>query len=97
IQSAIERLQRGTREMVEAVENSKHQVENTGELAGKAGSALEVITKAVESITEMNIQIASASQEQSSVNEEINRSLVRIKDGAVENNAGAEQITQSSQ
>ena len=97
IQSAIERLQRGTREMVEAVENSKHQVENTGELAGKAGSALQVITQAVESITEMNIQIASASQEQSSVNEEINRSLMRIKDGAVENNAGAEQITQSSQ
>ena len=96
IQSAIERLQRGTRDMVDAVNNSKQQAERTGELAAEAGNALKVITQAVESITEMNIQIASASEEQSSVNEEINRSLVAIKDSASETNAGAEQITQSS-
>lgn len=96
IQTAIERLQQGTRSAVAAMENSRTQAELTGQRATEAGNALQQIAVAVNSITDMNTQIASASEEQTCVNDEINRSLVSISDTAKESSEGAQQIAQAS-
>lgn len=45
-----------------------------------ANEALEKIRLAIQQISDMNIQIASAAEEQSLVAEEINNNTVKIKD-----------------
>ncbi|WP_136680535.1 HAMP domain-containing methyl-accepting chemotaxis protein [Neptunomonas sp. XY-337] len=96
IQQAIERLQAGTKAAVQAMEHSRQRAEATGEEATAAGAALTSIQQAVSSITDMNSQIACASEEQTSVAEEINQSLVSINDASNSSAAGTDQILSSS-
>lgn len=96
IQSAIERLQVDTRSAVNAMEQSQAEAEQTGGKAAEAGSALQGIAAAVSMITDMNTHIASASEEQTSVAEAINRSLVAINDSAQGSSEGAEQLSIAS-
>lgn len=97
IQEAIERLQAGTRSAVIAMNAGQERAKSAGEKAAEAGQALQTIATAVDGITGMNAQIASASEEQTSVAEEINRSLVTIHDASNESASGAEQIASSSE
>lgn len=96
IQQAIERLQSGTVAAARAMEQSHSRAESTGEQAALAGDALSAIQQAVSSITDMNAQIASASEQQSCVADEINQSLVTITGTADASSASTTQIMQSS-
>ena len=51
---------------------------------------------AVDNILQLNTQIAAASEEQSSVSEEILKNVVNIQNIAEETSAGAEQTAQAS-
>ncbi|MBA1182093.1 methyl-accepting chemotaxis protein [Pseudomonas psychrotolerans] len=82
IQSMIQRLQSGTRETVALMQNSHAQTSNQVEQTQAASRALDVILNAVGEITEMNLQIASAAEEQSAVAEDINRNVVNIGQAA---------------
>ena len=82
IQSMIQRLQQGTRETVALMQNSHAQTSNQVEQTQAASRALDVILAAVGEITEMNLQIASAAEEQSAVAEDINRNVVNIGQAA---------------
>jgi methyl-accepting chemotaxis protein len=97
IQEAIERLQQGTSSASVAMKTGQENAEGAGVKALEAGEALEQISVAVQGITNMNALIASASEEQSSVSEEINRSLVTLHDTSNDSSAGAEQISRSSE
>ncbi len=76
----IETLQSGTREVVDAMDNSHRQAQGGVEQVGQAVSALQRIGQAVTVITDMNLQIASAAEEQSAVAEEINNNVATIRD-----------------
>ena len=78
IQQMIEKLQSGANEAVEAMDESRTQADSTRDTAARAGEVLNSITQAVMSINDMNTLIASASEEQNSVAEEINRNIVNI-------------------
>jgi methyl-accepting chemotaxis protein len=78
IQQMISRLQAGTQKAVSVMQNSRSSGEQTVSQANQAEQALGEISQAVDTINEMNTQIASAAEEQTSVTEDINRSLVRI-------------------
>ena len=80
IQAMIEKLQHGAQNAVKVMEEGNQQTEKTVAKAAEAGSTLESITAAVNHITQMNEQIASAAEEQSSVAEEINRNVVNVRD-----------------
>ena len=95
IRSTIERLQNGTRSAVTAMEQSQIEAERAGEKASEASKAFQDITQSVALITDMNTHIASASEEQCGVSEEINRSLVAISDAAQESSESATEITVS--
>ena len=82
IQSMIQRLQSGTRDAVALMQDSHAQTDNQVEQTQAASRALEVILAAVGEITEMNLQIASAAEEQSAVAEDINRNVVNIGQAA---------------
>ena len=76
----IEQLQAGTQEVVSSMSNSHRQAQGSVEQVGQAVTALQQIGDAVTVITDMNLQIASAAEEQSAVAEEINSNVATIRD-----------------
>ncbi|MCU7842428.1 MAG: methyl-accepting chemotaxis protein [Candidatus Thiodiazotropha sp. (ex Monitilora ramsayi)] len=78
IREIIDRLQGGTSEAAKAMTSSRDLAQNSVEQSSEADQALDKIVESVSSIHEMNVQIATAAQEQSSVAEEINRSISNI-------------------
>ncbi|WP_412460013.1 methyl-accepting chemotaxis protein [Pseudomonas sp. SC11] len=76
----IESLQAGTREVVGAMDSSHRQAQGGVEQVGHAVSALRRIGEAVTVISDMNLQIASAAEEQSAVAEEITGNVATIRD-----------------
>ena len=96
IQTIIEQLQAGTQSTVEVMQQGKVQADQCVEQAGDTGSALNAITCAISVINDMNMQIASASEQQSSVAESINENVVNVQRIAEENSVGANQTRSSS-
>ena len=76
----IEQLQAGTRDVVESMGNSHRQAQDSVDQVSHAVTALQQIGNAVTVITDMNLQIASAAEEQSAVAEEINGNVTSIRD-----------------
>ncbi len=96
INDMIERLQSGANQAVEVMEMGRAKAEESVEQAAKAGDALQAITGVVDNIRSMNIQIASAAEEQSSTAEEINRNIVNISEVAQETAGGSQQTASAS-
>ncbi|WP_162299723.1 methyl-accepting chemotaxis protein [Marinospirillum perlucidum] len=84
IHSMIARLQEGVENSVKVIEQSHRQAEETVEQTQVARRALEEITQAMDRISQMSTQIASAAEEQTAVSEDINRHIITISDGARE-------------
>jgi len=97
IQAAIERLQEGTSSASIAMQAGQRNAEGAGTKAVQAGEALQKIASAVQGITDMNALIASASEEQTSVSAEINKSLVTLHEASDESSIGAEKISGASE
>lgn len=96
IEQMIERLQGGSQEAVKVMEQSRDKAEDSVNQAAKAGEALEIITDAINTITDMNHQIATASEEQSAVAEEINQNIVNISEVADMTSQGAQQSVEAT-
>ncbi len=96
IQQTIEQLQAGARKAVQAMNTSREMAESSVDQASQTGKALDDITTAVSTINDMNTQIASASNEQSLVTEEINQNVINITQVAEQTASSAEQIDTSS-
>ena len=92
----IERLQQGAQNAVRAMETSRERSQQSVEQAALAGNSLQTITRAVTEISDMNLQIASAAEEQSSVAEEINRNVNNINQIVQETAEGAQQTNTAS-
>ncbi|EGR0769431.1 methyl-accepting chemotaxis protein [Vibrio parahaemolyticus] len=80
IRSMIEQLQSGASSVASAMHQSKGSAVEAVEKADLANDALQRIRDAIQRISDMNLQIASAAEEQSLVAEEINNNTVNIKD-----------------
>jgi len=78
IQEIIESLQSGANSAVDAMKTGREEAEITLQKAGEAGSSLVNITRAIESISAMNTQIATSAQEQSSVANDVNQNISSI-------------------
>lgn len=78
IHDMINSLQRGAQDATVAMSRSSDTGKTTGELANEAGTSLDAIGQLIETINDMNAQIASASEEQTAVAEEISRSMTQI-------------------
>ena len=97
IHTMIDRLQVGAHEAVNVMSRSQSRATETVDHATEAGEALNSIAEAVTRINDMNMQIASASEEQSAVAEEINQNIVRITDVAMDTSNSAHQIASASE
>ncbi len=97
ISEMIASLQAGAGRAVEVMQSSKLLAQQTVEQTLQAENALTKIRQEVGSINEMNAQIATASEEQSAVAEEVNQSVTRIHDSTVASSAASNQVASSSQ
>ena len=80
VHATIETLQRTTAKAVSLMESSQMLAGNSVEDANAAAKALEEITQAVNVISDMAGQIATAAEEQTQVTGEITQNTVAIKD-----------------
>ena len=95
ISKMIEVLQERTAEAGNAMQLSRQQMQESVELAREAGGSIDSINGAVTQITDMNTLIATATEQQNAVTEELNRSIVNIHAAADENALGAQQTAQA--
>jgi len=104
IQGIIERLQSSTKQAASVMAIGQEQAQMSVDQAGEAGTALTSIGNAVATIKDMSLQIASASEQQSAVAEEINRNITSISmvanetaDASVLTSQATEQLVQQVQ
>lgn len=93
----IERLQKGVSNAVSAMGGAQSRADQGTQRVEKAAQSLHVIAAEVATISDMNMQIATAAEEQSSVADEINRNVTTISQIADDTSAGATKTSQNSE
>jgi len=97
IEQMIGAVHQGTDKAVQSMRISNDHAISTLEVAEAAGVALDDIATAISQISERNLVIASASEEQAQVAREVDRNLVNIRDLPLQSSAGANQTSAASQ
>lgn len=97
IEKTVEILQKGAADAVEVMAKQQKEAHKDAQMAEKVIAALDAIGEAIQRITDMNIQVSSATEEQSAVAEEIDRNVSAINQGIHDIAAGTDQTTQASQ
>lgn len=98
IRQVIEQLQDSTREVVDAMQSGTVQAREGVQQVGQAAVSLARIGAAVTVIGDMNLQIASAAEQQSTVAAEISHNVMVIRDvteSLSEQAREAQQVSQS--
>ncbi|PYB78686.1 methyl-accepting chemotaxis protein [Pseudomonas soli] len=96
IEELIASLQNGTERVAGVMDSSRALTDSSVELTRRAGDSLGTITRTVSSIQSMNQQIATAAEQQSAVAEEINRSVMNVRDISDQTSAASEETASSS-
>ncbi|PCM46201.1 methyl-accepting chemotaxis protein [Marinobacter sp. ANT_B65] len=96
IETLVTSLQSSAGESVSAMETSATMASDTLRRATATGASIERITRSVEEIKQYNSQIATASEQQTSVAEEINQNITSIRDVTDQSAASSNQTASSS-
>ncbi|WPC76323.1 methyl-accepting chemotaxis protein [Vibrio porteresiae] len=96
IQQMIEQLQTGADQAVSVVQHSRTLAQETVAKTQQSTQALGVIREEVRSINDMNMQIATASEQQSTVAAEVNQNIISIHDAVRVTSAGTDQVASAS-
>jgi len=97
IQKMIESLQSSAASAVSAMHEGQNKAQVSVNSAARAGESLRDINEAISNINDMNAQIATASEEQASVAEEINRNISAISELGEQSSRGAQKTASGSQ
>ncbi|PCM45134.1 methyl-accepting chemotaxis protein [Marinobacter sp. ANT_B65] len=84
IQAMIEKLQTGVSDIVSVMETGSQEASETVKLSTEAEQELNALLDAMTRIADMNTSVASATEQQTQVVDEINRSITDINDLASE-------------
>ncbi len=90
IQDMVSRLQHSASNAVSVMKQGQELASTGAEQAQQAGASLQRILDAVNAITDMSAQIATAAEEQSAVTEEINKNIVNIDTASSETMVASE-------
>ncbi|MCF5664457.1 methyl-accepting chemotaxis protein [Pseudomonas marginalis] len=96
IEGLISGLHAGTQQVADIMDSSRHLTDHSVGLTRDAGDALAAIARTVSIIQEMNPQIAAAAEQQSAVAEEINRSVLKVRDVSEQTAAASEETAAAS-
>lgn len=92
IHDKLSSLQKGNQDVLTAMQLSNQHVVETVELAQQAEVELDDISKAIEEVTEMTMEIASATEEQSAVCEDVSHNLTQVFELVQQTSKGAQQL-----
>lgn len=96
IATLIGGLHSRTEQVATTLENSRLLTDSSVELAREAGESIGNISQSISTIESMNQQIAASAEEQSAVAEEINRSVLSVRDISEQTASASEQTAASS-
>nr|WP_243667285.1 methyl-accepting chemotaxis protein [Pseudomonas brassicae] len=96
IETLIASLQHGALQAAERMHASHDMVATTVGLANETNLELQAITDTVSSIQAMNLQIATAAEQQSAVAEGINRSVLNVRDVTEQSSSASTQTATSA-
>ncbi|MCD5995477.1 methyl-accepting chemotaxis protein [Pseudomonas sp. CDFA 602] len=96
IDSMVGAMRTGSAQALESMTTSRDRATSTLSLAKGAGESLNEITSSINQISERNLVIASAAEEQAQVSREVDRNIVNIRDLSMQSTQGANQISASS-
>lgn len=96
IQTMIDRLQHATQEAVHTMQRATQMGENTRDQSNRADASLDEIARLITLMNSMNAHIAQATQEQSHVAEEVNRSIHQIAQAVDQVTDEASQSTETA-
>ena len=96
IQQMINKLQSGSDRAASSMQETLNKAQAGASNVVKAGELLVQIAEGIANISDRNIQVASAAEEQSLVSEEINRNVNDINDLVIQVSAAAEQTAVNS-
>ena len=96
IDKMVTSMRSGSSEALTSMLTSRSRATETLELAQGAGESLTQITASINQISERNLVIASAAEEQAHVAREVDRNIVNIRDLSLQSSSGANQISASS-
>ncbi len=97
IAATVKKVQEGSASAVSAIETSLAEAGDARQQAEHARQALDAIGQGVVRINDLTTQIAAATEEQSSVSEEINRSITGVSEVAVQSAASIGQVSSSGE
>ena len=97
IELMTEKLQKHAKSAVKAMTSSQEKSAASTKRSDDVAESLSEIADEISRITEMNLQIASASEEQSVVAEEINKNIVEISQVTSETVKNSETVVNTSQ
>lgn len=83
IQGMIESLQSGVNKVVNQIDDGFEKVSSTVELSKETESSLEKILSIITTVSDMSIQTATATEEQTAVTDDINRNLHSLNEQIV--------------
>ncbi|MCL6687767.1 methyl-accepting chemotaxis protein [Pseudomonas sp. R3.Fl] len=96
IEQMIEEIQQGTGRAVESMNASAQRSRATLERTRASGQTLEQVFETIGQISERNLVIASAAEEQAQVAREVDHNLLNIRDLSTRAAAGAQQTSAAS-
>ncbi|MCW4630948.1 MULTISPECIES: methyl-accepting chemotaxis protein [Marinomonas] len=96
IEKMIQLVQSETDRAVTNMNNSNQRAESTLLMANDAGQAFNEITRLIGQISDQNVTVASAAEEQTSVAREVDKNLTYILDLSAQTAEGANQTSASS-
>ena len=97
IAEMIKRIQSDTYGAVDSMAKGKEEVEQGKQFALKAGDSLKEIINGANSVVDLVVQVAAASEEQSSTAEEISKNIEAINNVIHESAQGIQQIAMASE
>ena len=96
IRKTIVEFQQGTNEVVQTVSKSNQRAEVGIEKVTRSTEILNEISSMVSSMSDINMQIAAASEEQSVASNEINRNVTRVSDLSLNVRGQTQQASKAS-
>jgi methyl-accepting chemotaxis protein len=96
IKSLIEKLQLGSKDAVVSMKRGKEQAQQCVLTVTKAQSALDTISASIIHISDMNSQIATATEQQSAVTHDVSKNLDNVQRISGEGESATLQISQAS-
>jgi PAS domain S-box-containing protein len=97
IEASIDRVQSAVSTTVQIMEQSRDHAQQSVEVANDADEAFQKLQNSMNDISDRCIQVASSSEEQSSVVDEIQANIVAIRDLARRNSEASDETAAASQ